>query len=1205
MHSRALNKIRTATRFSLTSKITIAVSLLITIYLVAIALIGQGYFEKKFKESVSKQQGILVTVLADELDQKILAAQGELIAVARSLEQMDINTAKEMQQLLEQRLDTQRIFGNALSYFSTDGTLLAVTPSDNQILGKNFGFRNYFKHTLATGKPQISEPFLSARSHHHPIVMFTAPLFDQEGQMKGILSGSIDLLQDNFLGRIPDVKKLGQGGYLFVFDHKRQLLVHPDSDRIMKPDDLPAGANQGVEKALAGFEGSIETVNSRGLRVLVSFKRLKSTEWILAANFPVNELFAPLAQARALFWPILAAAVILAILLISRFITHLTNPLIRATQHISSLSLSDEILPAIPITTRDEIGTLSRTFNKLLETMSHHKRALKDQLNFIQVMVDTLPTPIFFKDADLRYLGCNKAFESYIGISRDDLIGKSVFEIAPSDLADQYHRADLELLQHQGTQSYEGTVTYPDGSRHDVIFYKAVFCNVDGSCGGVLGTFLDISERKRAEKNLKDQKEFSDSLVKNSTVPTFVIDTDHRVVAWNGACEELTGILASTLLGTRDHWKAFYPQYRPCLADIVLDGDQARMPELYQTYAPSRFAPGGLQTECGFSTLNGQERYLTFSAAPIRNSQGEIMAVIETLEDQTAQHRTLEQLNKLGQAVEQSPATVMITDRDGRIDYVNPKFTDLTGYSSEEVRGKNPAILKTGHTHPEEYRALWETILGGREWHGEFRNKKKNGEHFWESACISPVKDSEGQITHFMAIKEDITERKAAEENLREKEKHLNYLAHHDTLTGLPNRMIFQDRLRHAIDQAQRAHQKVALLLLDLDRFKNINDSLGHDVGDKLLKQVARRIESCVGDSDRVARFGGDEFVIFLENVVQIEQVALLAQKLQQELNKATQCDEHELYISSSIGISLYPNDGTDVESLLSSADVAMYRAKAKGRNTHTFYTADMNARSHEFLLLESSLRRATELNQLVLFYQPQIDLASRRVIGAEALIRWQDPNRGMISPADFIPLAEETGLIVPIGRWVIETACAQARMWQEQGAPPIPIAINISGRQFKQPDFVDILVDIVEQSGLDPKWLELEITESVVMENVDEAIMTLIDLKMRGFQLAIDDFGTGYSSLSYLKRFPISKLKIDRSFVNDIATDENDAAIVTSVIALTKHMGLQVIAEGVETEDQVRFLVERGCLQGQGYLFSRPLPAVDFEKFCVTGLLR
>ncbi|OHB28756.1 MAG: hypothetical protein A2X84_06500 [Desulfuromonadaceae bacterium GWC2_58_13] len=831
--------------------------------------------------------------------------------------------------------------------------------------------------------------------------------------------------------------------------------------------------------------------------------------------------------------------------------------------------------------------------------MGQHKLALKDQLHFMQVLVDTLPNPIFFKDAELRYLGCNNAFESFIGIGRHDLIGKSVFEISPPDLAALYDLADRELLRKRDIQSYEGSVTYPDGSRRDVIFYKAVFYNADGSLGGLLGTFLDITDRKRIEQELRERKDFSDKLLQNSTIPTFVIDAEHRVVSWNRTCEELTGITADAMLGTRNHWQAFYAYPRPCLSDIILDGEQSQLNELYQTHAPSRLSPDGLQAETWFANLNGKDRYILFSAAPIRNDQGKILAVIETLEDQTAQRHALEQLNKLGQAVEQSPTSVIITDRNGRIEYVNPKFTSLTGYSSAEVLGKTPRILKTGHTDPDEYHKMWETLLDGREWRGEFLNKKKSGDFYWESATISPVRDPDGNISHFVAVKEDITQRKANEESLQEKELHLHYLAHHDSLTGLPNRALFQDRLRHAIDKAERAQQKVALLLLDLDRFKNINDSLGHDVGDELLLQVARRIKICVRETDTVARFGGDEFVIILENIGQIEKVAFLAQKLQQELNKATQVGEHELYVSTSIGISLYPNDGRDVESLLSSADVAMYRAKAQGRNTHTFYTADMNARTHDFLLLESGLRRAIEQNQLVLHYQPQIDLASRRVIGAEALIRWQHPERGMISPADFIPLAEETGLIVPIGRWVLQTACAQARHWQDQGCQPIPIAVNISGRQFKQPAFVDMLVDIVENSGLDPQWIELEITESVIMENVDETIMILTDLKIRGFQLAIDDFGTGYSSLSYLKRFPISKLKIDRSFVRDIATDENDAAIVASVIALTKNMDLQVIAEGVETEDQVRFLIQRGCLQGQGFLFSRPLPAEEFEKFC------
>ncbi len=1205
MHSPSSEKKLTATRFSLTSKITLAVSLLVTVYLCAIALVGQAYFENQFKESVSNQQFTLVSALADEIDQKLLTAQRQLSAVAQTIPPALADTPENIQQILDNRIDTQLIFDNGLYFFSPKGVLQTSTPMQPEMLGRDFSFRDYFKKTLTTGRAQISEPFKSVQNHQHPILMFTAPLSDSSGQICGVLSGSIDLLKENFLGRIPTIKKIGRGGYLYIFNNSRRLIVHPDITRIMKPNDIPPGANQGLEKALDGFEGTIETFNSRGLHVLVSFKRLKSTGWILAANYPVDEAFAPLTRARALFWPTLVAAVLLAILLVSRFVKHQTRPLHRAIRHVGSLSLADEILAPIPITTRDEIGTLARTFNQMLEAMSQHKQALKDQLNFMQVLVDTLPNPVFFKDAELRYLGCNKAFESFIGICRNDLIGKSVFEISSPDLASTYDQADRELLQQKTVQTYESAVTYPDGTQRNVIFYKALFYNIDGSIGGLLGTFLDITDHIQAKEQLRDQKEFSDSLVQNSTVPTFVINTEHKIVAWNQACEELTGIQADSILGTTNHWQAFYPECRPCLSDIILDGDQDKLASLYKNHSPSQLVPGGLQTENWVTGLNGIDRYILFSAAPIRNSQGKIMAIIETLEDQTAQHHALEQLSKLGQAVEQSPTSVMITDRNGVVEYVNPKFTTLTGYSSEEVIGKNPSILKTGHTPPEEYCKLWETIIHGQEWRGEFLNKKKDGDFYWEQATISPVRDPEGNITHFVAVKEDITQRKADEDSLQEKELHLNYLAHHDTLTGLPNRMSLQNRLDHAIGKAERPQQQLAVLLLDLDRFKNINDSLGHDVGDELLLQMAQRINDCKRQTDTAARFGGDEFVIILEQIEQIEKVALFAQKIQNALAEVAQVGEHELYITSSIGISLYPNDGRDAESLLSSADVAMYRAKAQGRNTHTFYTADMNARTHEFLLLESRLRRAIEQNQLVLHYQPQIDLASRRVIGAEALIRWQDPERGMISPVDFIPLAEETGLIVPIGRWVLQTACAQARRWQEQGFQPIPIAVNISGRQFKQPDFVEMLAAIVEKSGLDPKWIELEITESVVMENVDDTIMTLTDLKARGFQLAIDDFGTGYSSLSYLKRFPISKLKIDRSFVNDIATDENDAAIVASIIALTKNMDLQVIAEGVETEDQVRFLIQRGCLQGQGFLFSRPLPYDEFEKFCKNGLSR
>ncbi|MEJ2200656.1 MAG: PAS domain S-box protein, partial [Desulfuromonadaceae bacterium] len=817
MHlSRSKNN-RTSLRFSLTSKITLVVSLLVTVYLCTIALVGQIYFENHFKESISNQQFTLVSALADEIDQKIWTAQNELVAVARIIEQLNIATPEELQQRLEQQIDTRQTFENGLAYLTPNGSMLAVVPRNNDLLDINFAFRDYFQATMSSKKAQISNPFLSAQSHHHPILMFTAPLFNANGEIKGILCGSIDLLQDNFLGNIPKVKKLGDGGYLYIVDQQRQLIAHPNQERVMKPNDIPVGSNLGLEKALRGFEGSIETVNSRGLHVLVSFKRLHSTGWILAANYPVSEAFAPLKRAQDIFWPTLAAAVLLAILLFSRFVKYLARPLLQATRHVSNLSLSEELLPPIPVNTRDEIGTLARAFNQLLAAVTENKKAFKDQLHFVQKVLDTLPNPIFFKDTELKYLGCNKAFEAYMGCKREEIIGKSVYEISPTDLALKYNQADRELLQQQGTQTYESVVSYPDGSRHDVIFYKATFYKADGCCGGLVGTFLDISERKRIERQLRDQKDCSDNLLQNSTVPTFVIDSDHRVVAWNRACERLTGYRTDEMLGSRDHWKAFYTECCPCLADIILDNNTDQLDRLFQNHGPSPLNPEGLQAEGWFRNLNGKDRYILFSAAPIRDSRGKILTVIETLEDQTEQRYALEQLNKLGQAVEQSPASVIITNRDGHIEYVNPKFTLITGYHPHEVIGQTPRILKTGHTRPEEYQSLWQTLLDGHEWRGEFLNRKKNGDFFWESAIISPVRDPEGNITHFVAVKEDITERKATEESLQEKDLHLHYLAHYDALTGLPNRLLFQDRLLHAIGKAERGQKQVALLLLDLD----------------------------------------------------------------------------------------------------------------------------------------------------------------------------------------------------------------------------------------------------------------------------------------------------------------------------------------------------------------------------------------------------
>lgn len=441
----------------------------------------------------------------------------------------------------------------------------------------------------------------------------------------------------------------------------------------------------------------------------------------------------------------------------------------------------------------------------------------------------------------------------------------------------------------------------------------------------------------------------------------------------------------------------------------------------------------------------------------------------------------------------------------------------------------------------------------------------------------------------------DLEERKRVEQSIR-------HMAHHDALTGLPNRALFRDRLTHAMAQADRYHQKLAVMFLDLDRFKAINDTLGHNVGDQLLKIAAERLRSCVRDCDTVARLGGDEFTVIVEDIIEDHDAAAVAQKILDTLSQPFNLYGHEVFISVSVGVTLYPSDDENADNLLRNADSAMYRAKEFGRNNYQFYVADMNVKARERLMLESSLRRALDRGEFTLYYQPRVDLLSGRIIGAEALLRWRHPELGLVPPSEFIPILEETGMIIPVGDWALREACRQNRAWQEAGLSPIRVAVNLSVRQFIQKDLADTVVRALAEAGLAAEDLELEITEDLFLEHNETNIVTLSRLKKMGIHISIDDFGTGYSSLSYLKRLPIDTLKIDQSFVRDIGTDPDNKAIASAIIAMAASLRLNVLAEGVETDEQLAFLRAQGCNEIQGFSFSHPLPAAEFEQLLREG---
>ena len=738
--------------------------------------------------------------------------------------------------------------------------------------------------------------------------------------------------------------------------------------------------------------------------------------------------------------------------------------------------------------------------------------------------------------------------------------------------------------------------------------------------------------------------------------------------------------------------------------------------ELWTTILAGRVWHGELLNRTKTGSLIWENTWIS----PLTGEDGNISHFIVVKEDITQRKAAEAHMRMLSLALEHSPASVVITDREGAIEYVNPRFTEVSGYTPAEALGKTPKVLSSGLTPADTYQSLWGSIRSGREWSGELLNRAKNGELFWENERIAPITDHTGAITHFVALKEDITERKKAEAALHlsnsaieassngimvvaahaeerpivyvnpafgqitgydaadilgkdifqilgcadeatlhdylssalrqherrcavvasrrkdgtsfwnefaitvvcnsagaithyvgvisdvsariEYEGQLSHQATHDVLTGLANRNLLMDRIDQAIANGHRYGHAAAVLLVDLDRFKFINDSMGHPAGDQVVQEVARRLVGCAREGDTVARMGGDEFVLVLNRVDGEQDVVRVLKRIVNSIAEPMLIEGRQLHITTSLGVSLFPKDGNDAETLLRYADTAMYRAKEQGRDGYWFYTADMNTRMMERLAMEGNLRHALENQEFVLHYQPQVDLRSGRIVGAEALIRWHSPTQGMVAPGKFIPLAEETGLIIPIGDWVLRSACQQAKRWQAAGLPKIRVAVNISALQFRQKLFTDRVKALLEESQLDATHLELEITESMLMHDVEGAIVILDALKALDLHQSLDDFGTGYSSLNYLKRFPIDVLKLDQSFVRDILLDSDDAAIANTVISLGHSLNLKVVAEGVETAEQYAYLQEHHCDTVQGYYFSRPLPADAFEEFLTVN---
>ncbi|CAD5108536.1 bifunctional diguanylate cyclase/phosphodiesterase [Zestomonas carbonaria] len=799
------------------------------------------------------------------------------------------------------------------------------------------------------------------------------------------------------------------------------------------------------------------------------------------------------------------------------------------------------------------------------------ERALRlSEQQFSSVFHHSPDIQVIARREDGRLLKVNRTFEQQLGISAAEAIGKTSSELgiwAIPDIAP----ALLDSMQKQNLHNLE----MPFRRRNGELFTGLISSQriqLDTTPALVVAV-RDIEQLKEAQEQLQvSEEKFARAFHASPDGMLITRLRDGLLIDVNEGFSRITGYGANE---TREHstlqlgiWTN--PDDRQRMIEQLLHEGSVR-----DFIAPIRTRDGQLRL-CELSVQN-----LVISDEP---------CMLTIARDITERQLMQEKLRQAATVFESTAEGVMITDTQQHITAVNRAFSEITGYSEAEALGQSPRLLASGQHDSAFYAAMWHQLTAQGHWQGEIWNRRKSGELYPEWLTISAVHDTNGDITHFVGVFADISVLKHAQARL-------DYQAHHDPLTGLPNRMLFESRLLAALHDAQTDGRQGAVLFLDLDRFKHINDSLGHPVGDLLLKSIALRLREQLRDIDTVARLGGDEFIILLPGLHQPEDAASVANKLLSCFSAPFPAEDHEFFISASIGISLFPRDGQDVATLVKNADAAMYRAKSKGRNRVELYTRDLTFQATERMALEHELRRALEREEFSLHYQPKICLANRQLTGAEALIRWRHPVLGEIPPDRFIPLAEESGLILPIGDWVLREACRQMSHWHSQHAPFGSLSVNLAGAQLRQPQLARRIADLLDDFALPAELLQLEITEGFIMTQTEEALAILHELKALKLELAIDDFGTGYSSLSYLKRLPLDALKIDKSFVSGLPEDPHDVAITRAIIALASSMQLTVIAEGVETEAQETFLAHEGCEQIQGFVVSQPLPADTFAS--------
>jgi diguanylate cyclase (GGDEF)-like protein/PAS domain S-box-containing protein len=1065
------------------------------------------------------------------------------------------------------------------------GTNLRAAPARDGQLAKAYAL------TMQTLQSHLSRFARYAPSANRPAAFLTAPVLEH-GVVIGVLALQLDLARlesvatdSTGLGRSGETvlaQKEGNAAYWTV-----PLKRLPDAayHTPVRPEAAPL-----IRQALAGEHGQGIATDYSGVEVVAAWRYLPALGWGMSVKMDADEALAPAATLRRITYAALALFLLasgITAFFLGRGLARPIHNLTRIADRVAAGDLSQRA----PQEGSRELVRLSRAFNDMsaaladarlnleaqVEARSQELRAVTTLQNAI---LDQAGALMVVLDREGRIRRFNRACEALTGYAFAEVEGRVVWDVlVPPDEREGVHQEAFDALARNPAQRGAYTNHWLDraGAKRLLEWANTVLLDEHGDLEFMVSIGIDITERRLAESALRQSEHRLNEAQRIAQLGSWELDLVSGALIWSDEIFRLFEIDKSRFGASYEAFlEAIHPEDRDRVNQAYTDSLETRTP--YEITHRLRMPDGRIKwvhERC--------ETHYDAAGKPLRSTG--------TVQDITARKQAEEALRLYANVFEHSGEAIVLTDSDNRILAVNPAFTRQTGYGIDEVRGEEPSVLASGQTPAETYRAMWTALAQTGYWQGELLGRRRDDSLYPKWMSVSVMRGPEGHITNYIASFTDITARKQAEAQISQ-------LAYHDALTGLLNRFSLQSQLEQALAMAQRERRALAVVFLDMDRFKTINDTMGHAVGDELLREVARRLRDNVRHSDVIARLGGDEFVVALTEVEDATAAARVAEKILQALARPYRINHHTLHSTASLGLAFYPDDGDDVETLMKSADTAMYHAKSLGRNNVQFFTAEMNQAAVKRLMLDRDLRAAVEARQFVLHYQPQLDGRDGRTVGVEALVRWRHPRDGLVLPEVFIPLAEETGLILPLGEWVLDEACRQLRAWQDAGIRDVTMAVNLSAHQLHSSLLLANVTRALEKHGLAGKDLELEITESVAMRDPDASIGQLESLRNLGVRLAIDDFGTGYSSLSYLKLLPIHTLKLDQSFVRDIEHNSNDVAICTATLALAHSLGLAVTAEGVETEAQRLFLISEHCDFMQGLLFSPPLPAESALAF-------